>query len=122
MPITIVLADGFDDHDVELVTNGEPYLVENASTSLLTGIAAEIGVDAPGTAEVSARIVRGHGAKADPQPDDVLPEHRQDDRPAPTPDQPPLASFEVPDGATLVLSYDERGLSGTVHTEPVLFG
>ena len=181
MPITVVLADGFDDQDVELLTNDQPYVLEDVSTSLLTGVAAELEIDADGDAQVSARIVRGHGAKADPQPDDVLPEHRQahakdqpaddgsdssDDgsdppadeasaqpasRPARTAsptrpveakerpaadaktqgartdqesvrDTPRLATFDVPDGATLVLIYDERGISGTVHTEPVMFG
>ncbi len=152
MPITIVLADGFDDHDVELAAAGEPYVVENVTTSLLTGMAAEILVDAEGTVTVTARIVRGVGAKADPQPDDVLPRHRHEDDPSipeaaegaePVEGAGPVeraervegagpvegaadtampVSFEVPEGATLVLSYDERGLDGTIHTDPIAFG
>ncbi len=126
MPITVVLAGGFDDHDVEITAQGVPYIIEEATTSLLSGAAAEVTVetDGPGQVEIGVRIVKGHGAKADPQPGDVLPDHRQDRHDVGEVEEggePPAVQFEVPDGATLVLSYDARGLDGVVHTEPVTF-
>ena len=34
----------------------------------------------------------------------------------------PTVTFTVPEGATLVLTFDEHGLTGVVHTDPVFFG
>lgn len=123
MAITVVLADGFDGHDVELSAQGVAHTVEDVTTSLMDGTAAEIDVTGDGPFDVGARIVRGHGAQAAPQPEDVVPDHHQDHPKAHAraEDSEPLAQFSVPDGATLVLSYDERGLSGVVHTAPVAF-
>jgi hypothetical protein len=34
----------------------------------------------------------------------------------------PTVTFTVPEGATLVLTFDDHGLTGVVHTDPVFFG
>jgi len=90
--VTIVLADGFDGDDVELIIDGRTQVVQ-ARTSALTGMADELVVDAAGPVRVSARL-------ADTAP----------------------AAYTVPPGGTLVLNRTADGLSGRVHTGPVGFG
>jgi len=110
--ITIALAEGFGGENVELVAAGRTYLIRAARTSLLTGMADEVVVDAgEGPVEVMVRLVPAAGAK--PKGADVP-------GPAPTPG---LAwdRYDVPQGAVLVLNRSGDGLSGRVLPGPIGF-
>jgi hypothetical protein len=107
--VTIVLAEGFDGEGVELVAAGRTYLIGAARTSLLTGMADEVIVDADdGPVEVSVRLVPtvGHDAKGmdEPGPQDLA-----------------WGSYDVPQGHVLVLKRWDDGLSGQVLRGPVGF-
>ena len=91
--VTIVLADGFDGDDLELIIDGRTQVVR-ARTAALTGVAAELVVDVAGPVRVSARLAR--------------------------PDTAP-AAYVVPAGATLVLDRSGDRIAGRVHTGPVGF-
>jgi hypothetical protein len=110
--ITIALAEGFDGENVELVAAGRTYLIRAARTSLLTGMADEVVVDAgEGPVEVMVRLVPA--ARADPKGADVP-------GPAPTPG-PAWGRYDVPQGAVLVLNRSGDGLSGRVLPGPIGF-
>jgi hypothetical protein len=105
--VTIVLAEGFDGEGVELVAAGRTYRIEAARTSLLTGMADEIVVDADDPVEVSVRLAPtvAPGSKGMPgAPPDLA-----------------SASYDVPQGAVLVLNRGEDGLNGRVLRGPLGF-
>lgn len=106
--VTIVLAEGFDGEGVELVAAGRTYVIREARTSLLTGMAEEVVVDADGgPVEVSVRLVPTGGPDAKGMP--AMP--------------PDLAwgTYDVPQGAVLVLNRYDNGLSGQVQSGPLGF-
>jgi hypothetical protein len=108
MSVTIVLAEGFDGEGVELVAAGRTYLIGAARTSLLTGMADEVVVDADdGPVEVSVRLMPTGGPDAKGMPAT----------------RPDLAwvSYDVPQRAVLVLNRRDDGLSGQVLRGPLGF-
>jgi|KBSMisStandDraft_5_1062788.scaffolds.fasta_scaffold799327_2 hypothetical protein len=110
MPVTIVLAEGFGGEDVELVAAGRSYLIRAARTSLLTGMAHEVVVDAgDGPVEVRVRLVPAAGPDATGTAGPGSP--------------PGLAwdHYDVPQGAFLVLDHGDDGLTGRVLRGPIGF-
>jgi hypothetical protein len=110
MPVTIVLADGFDGENVELVAAGRTYLIRAARTSLLTGMAHEVVVDA-GDGPVEVRVRLGPAAGHDETGTDE-------------PGSPPglaWSHYDVPQRAFLVLDYGDDGLTGRVLPGPLGF-
>jgi hypothetical protein len=108
--VTIVLAEGFDGEGVELVAAGRTYLIGAARTSLLTGMADEVVVDADdGPVEVAVRLVPTAGPSATGM-----------DKREPAPD-PAWGSYDVPQGAVLVLDRCDDRLSGRVLPGPLGF-
>jgi hypothetical protein len=106
--VTIVLAEGFDGEDVELVAAGRMYRIGAARTSLLTGMADEVVVDADdGPVEVSVRLVPTVGPDGTGTPG--------------APRDPARGSYDVPQGAVLVLNRSADGLSGRVMCGPLGF-
>jgi len=108
--VTIVLAEGFDGEGVELVAAGRRYLVRAARTSLLTGMAHEVVVDAgDGPVEVRVRLVPAAG-----------PDATGIAEPGPPPGRS-WGHYEVPQGAFLVLDHGDDGLTGRVLRGPIGF-
>ena len=104
--VTIVLAEGFDGEGVDLVAAGRRYRIGAAHTSLLTGMAQEVVVDADdGPVEVSVRLAPTSGPDAKGMPAT----------------RPDLAwgSYDVPQGAVLVLNRSDDGLSGSILRGPL---
>ena len=98
MSVTIVLAEGFDGEGVELVAAGRTYLIRAARTSLLTGMAHEVVVDAGhDPIEVRVRLVPTAGPG------------------------PAWGRYDVPQGAFLVLDHGGDGLTGRIMPGPLGF-
>jgi hypothetical protein len=110
MSVTIVLAEGFDGEGVELVAAGRTHHIRAARTSLLTGMADEVVVDAGGgPIEVRVRLVPAAGPGA-----------TGTDEPGSPPDLA-WGRYDVPQGSFLVLDHGDDGLTGRVLPGPLGF-